>query len=133
MPILFACESNNQQSIKSKKIEIKPYIVCDSLKNGEVLAVKDLKRISEGEVIESKFAIKNEFQAPLIITQITATCGCVDVEYDSTPIPQGESRVFAIKYDSKFKAGMQFAYVNIKTNQGDFKIRIEVFVKTNNN
>ena len=50
----------------------------------------DFGTISEGQVVEHVFNFTNNGQAPLVISNITASCGCTSPDWTKTPVKPGE-------------------------------------------
>ena len=104
--------------------------IDDSLAPGQMpIATIDIGKISEGEIVSVPLTIKNSTNLPLIIFNVTASCGCTSVEYDKSPVMSGKERLFTVEYDSKGKFGMQFADVKLVTDRGDYNIRVTIYVK----
>lgn len=107
-----------------------PFVIGDgSVPGREPLGVKDAGTISEGEVVEMSFNIKNERALPLVIFSANASCGCTSVAYDKEPVKNGDTRTIHVTYDSKGKAGQQMVFINLLTDDGDYSIKINLFVK----
>lgn len=107
-----------------------PFVIGDgSVPGREPLGTKDVGTISEGEVVEMSFNIKNERALPLVIFSANASCGCTSVAYDKEPVKSGDTRTIHVTYDSKGKAGQQMVFINLLTDDGDYAIKINLFVK----
>ena len=76
----------------------------------------DFGQIKDGEVVAHVFEFKNTGEAPLLITDARASCGCTVPEYPKEPIAPGESGRITVKFDSKGKVGMQRKTVTIVAN-----------------
>jgi len=73
-------------------------------------------RIEEGEKVMHVFSFKNTGNAPLIIEDASATCGCTMPEYPIIPINPGEESEIIVTFDSKGKIGVQNKKVTVRTN-----------------
>lgn len=72
--------------------------------------------ISEGDVVEHEFRFKNGGQFPLIISNVTASCGCTIPEWPRDPIaPQQESSI-KVHFNSKGKPGPQVKTITVYAN-----------------
>lgn len=86
-----------------------------------VLALQDsaaynFGTIKEGDVVERKFRFRNEGEFPLIINNVTASCGCTIPEWPREPIaPQQESSIL-VRFNSKGKPGPQVKTVTVYAN-----------------
>jgi len=76
----------------------------------------DFGTIDEGKVIEHTFKFINEGQAPLIMSNVTASCGCTTPDWTKTPVKPGEEGFVKVAFDSKAKAGVQSPTVTITAN-----------------
>lgn len=76
----------------------------------------DFGTINDGDIVEHKFSFKNVGEAPLIITNATATCGCTVPEWPKEPIAVGGSGEILVRFNSKNKPGNQAKTVTITAN-----------------
>ncbi|MEG1553596.1 MAG: DUF1573 domain-containing protein [Rikenellaceae bacterium] len=117
-------------SVKSVTNTEAPFIIGEgSVPGSEPLGTKNIGVINEGEVLEVSFNIKNNREIPLIIFNAKASCGCTSVSYDAEPIKKGETRAINVTYNSKGKSGQQMVFINLLTDDGDYTIRLNLFVK----
>ncbi|MDN3687866.1 DUF1573 domain-containing protein [Cyclobacterium jeungdonense] len=78
--------------------------------------VFDFGTIQEGEVVEHLFTFENSGQAPLVISNIQASCGCTSPEWTKTPIKPGEEGFVKVVFNSTGKSGVQSPTVTIQAN-----------------
>ncbi|MHC8949636.1 DUF1573 domain-containing protein [Sphingobacterium hungaricum] len=76
----------------------------------------DFGTIKEGEVVEHVFTFNNTGTAPVILAQVSATCGCTTPEYTSVPVKPGASGEIKVHFDSNGQAGQQQKIVTIRSN-----------------
>ncbi|TVP50953.1 MAG: DUF1573 domain-containing protein [Mongoliibacter sp.] len=76
----------------------------------------DFGTIDEGKVIEHIFKFTNEGQAPLVISNITASCGCTSPDWTKTPIKPGDEGFVKVVFNSTAKPGTQAPTVTIQAN-----------------
>jgi hypothetical protein len=76
----------------------------------------DFGTIEEGKVVEHTFKFINEGQAPLIMSNVAASCGCTTPDYTKTPVKPGEEGFVKVVFDSKAKVGVQSPTVTITAN-----------------
>lgn len=76
----------------------------------------DFGTIAEGKVIEHEFKFINEGQAPLVISNITASCGCTSPNWTKTPVKPGEEGFVKVVFNSTAKTGTQAPTVTIQAN-----------------
>lgn len=89
----------------------------------------DFGPIKQGDVVEHTFKFKNIGEAPLVITDIKASCGCTTPSWPKEPVAPNEEGEILVKFNSKGKIGLQQKNVTITANvEGGKKI---VTIKTN--
>ncbi|MEX2513910.1 MAG: DUF1573 domain-containing protein [Cyclobacteriaceae bacterium] len=76
----------------------------------------DFGTIKEGQVIEHQFTFKNTGQAPLVISNIQASCGCTSPDWTKAPVKPGEEGFVKVVFNSKGKSGVQSPTVTIQAN-----------------
>lgn len=79
-------------------------------------AVLDFGTIREGDIVTHTFRFKNEGEFPLIIQEVTASCGCTVPEWPRDPIAPGAESGIKIQFDSKHKAGPQARGITVIAN-----------------
>jgi hypothetical protein len=74
-------------------------------------------RMLQGDVRNYSFSFENTGSAPLIISGISASCGCtVPKNYPRGKILPGESGVIEVRYDSDGKWGEMVSVIGVSTN-----------------
>lgn len=73
-------------------------------------------KIKEGEKTENVFKFKNTGNVPLIVTDVTVTCGCTAAEKPEAPIMPGEEGKIKIVFNSAGKSGTQNRTITVNTN-----------------
>lgn len=88
--------------------------------------------IDEGEKVSYKFFFENTGNAPLLIKDASATCGCTYPGYPFVPIKPGERSSINVSFDSKGKFGKQKPVVTVLTNASSkpYKLYFEGEVRT---
>jgi hypothetical protein len=76
----------------------------------------DFGTINEGKVIEHIFNFTNNGQAPLVISNITASCGCTSPDWTKAPVMPGEQGFVKVVFNSTAKTGSQAPTVTIQAN-----------------
>jgi len=64
----------------------------------------DFGTISEGKVVEKIFNFTNNGQAPLVISNITASCGCTSPDWTKAPVQPGETGFVKVNDPSKHQS-----------------------------
>ncbi|MEN7549613.1 DUF1573 domain-containing protein [Rapidithrix thailandica] len=124
-------------------------IVCILLLMGSLVAVAqaqsnakikfnerefDFGDIYQGDVVTHVFKFENNGDAPLLLTNISTTCGCTAPEWPREPVLPGETGEITVKFNSAHKSGIQnkiiTVYSNANTPQEKLKIRTNVLPKS---
>jgi hypothetical protein len=76
----------------------------------------DFGKINAGDKVTYDFKFTNAGNAPLIITDAVATCGCTKPEWPKAPLKPGESGVIHVTFNSQGKMGLQDKMITITAN-----------------
>ena len=90
----------------------------------------DFGQIAQGTPQETIFTFTNTGDAPLIITNATASCGCTIPEYPkNTPIAPGESGKLVVKFNGSGQNQVTKT-INVQANtaNGTEMLKIQAFV-----
>ncbi|WP_268035554.1 DUF1573 domain-containing protein [Algoriphagus sp. PAP.12] len=82
--------------------------------------------INEGQVVEHVFNFTNNGEAPLVISNITASCGCTSPDWTKTPINPGEEGFVKVVFNSTAKSGAQAPTVTIQANTNPTVTRLRM-------
>lgn len=95
----------------------------------------DFGEIEAREQVETVFKYKNTGEAPLVITNIKADCGCtVPKDWSREPLPVGESGEFTVKYNGSGNGKVtKHLTVTANTEKGTERVKITAFVKPDPN
>jgi len=86
----------------------------------------DFGTIKDGDVVEHTFKFTNNGEAPLIITDAKATCGCTVPAWPREPIPVGGDGEIKVKFNSKNKPGVQNKTVTLTANTWPTTKRVKI-------
>lgn len=88
--------------------------------------VHDFGKIKHGSPVSHEFVFTNNGQEPLMITSVTASCGCTVAEYSKGLIQPGETGFVRATYNAA-KAGVftKTVTVNANTEEGAVKLTIK--------
>lgn len=133
-----SCKDDAASKVDSKKAETAS--TSDSKEQAyPVLAFEDMRHdfgtINEGDVVEHDFVFKNTGDAPLVITNARASCGCTIPEYPKNKaIAPGEEGVMKIQFNSSGRPNQQMKTIAITANteKGQEKLQIKAFVNPKN-
>lgn len=76
----------------------------------------DFGKIAEGENVEFNYRFKNNGTNPLIITNVSASCGCTVPEKPEAPIMPGEIGFIKVKFNSDGRVGQAHKTVTVMSN-----------------
>ena len=73
------------------------------------------------------FDIKNTGNSPLVITQITASCGCTQPEWTKSPIAPGKTGEVKVTYNPKGRPGPFYKTISIYSNgkKGSYSLGVK--------
>jgi hypothetical protein len=93
---------------------------------------KDMGRIKQGQEVEVSFRFKNTGTKNLIISNVSASCGCTVPERPEAAIPPGQEGVIKAKFDSRGRPlGMAEKEIYVEGNtkpdmSNVLKFRVEI-------
>lgn len=73
-------------------------------------------KVADGEIVEYNYRFKNIGTKPLIVTNVSASCGCTVPEKPEQPIKPGETGFIKVKFDSKNRVGNTHKTVTVSSN-----------------
>ena len=91
----------------------------------------NMGKMKEGQVLDIAFKFKNTGDKPLVISSVTASCGCTVPEKPEKAFAPGEEGLIRAKFDSNGKSGLQQKTVYVKANTTpltDFQLNFSVEV-----
>ncbi|MBS1921426.1 MAG: DUF1573 domain-containing protein [Bacteroidetes bacterium] len=90
----------------------------------------DLGKVKEGQVVEVAFHFKNTGTKNLVITDITAGCGCTIPEKPGKPYSPGQEGVIKAKFNSENRVGVNtkeiYVTANTKPNPQMLTFKVDV-------
>jgi len=97
------------------------YFCALHAQNGAQIST-DVSLYNFGTIVESDglvshvFTVKNTGNAPLVITRITASCGCTQPEWSKEPVNPGKTGSVKITFDPKGRLGPFYKTISIYSN-----------------
>jgi hypothetical protein len=79
-------------------------------------SLKNFGKVVEGEKVLIEFNFTNTGKNPLIIKEVTASCGCTVPEKPKEPIPPGKSGVIKAEFNTENRAGFASKDVIVTCN-----------------
>jgi uncharacterized protein (DUF58 family) len=90
---------------------------------GAVISFKessiDFGDIVQGQKVEHTFVLTNTGSAPLVISNVAATCGCTVPNWPKEPVAPGKSAEIKVSFNSAGKMGKQNSVVRIYSNASE--------------
>lgn len=91
-----------------------------------------LSPITEGQEADLTWRFKNTGNNPLVISDVTASCGCTVAEKPEKPVMPGEESAIKAKFNSSGKVGENNKQVTVVANTNDTKRHLLSFSVTVN-
>ena len=76
----------------------------------------DFGQVKEGAIVEHVFTFNNTGTAPVILSRVSASCGCTTPSYTQTPILPGKSGEIKVSFNSDGQVGKQQKIVTVASN-----------------
>ena len=76
----------------------------------------DFGNVKEGELATHLFKFKNTGKEPLILTNVSASCGCTTPEWPKEPIKPGQTAVIKVVYNTQGRQGAFNKQVTVNSN-----------------
>lgn len=76
----------------------------------------DFTSVVQGGTVDHTFKFKNVGTAPLVISNISVSCGCTTPEYTKEPVAPGKAGSITAHFNSAGKMGMQNKVLTIESN-----------------
>lgn len=79
-------------------------------------AAFDFGNVKEGAVVEHVFKFKNTGNAPVILSQVSASCGCTTPDFTKEPVLPGKVGEIKVSFNSLGQVGTQQKIVTVSSN-----------------
>ncbi|HYE54639.1 MAG TPA: DUF1573 domain-containing protein [Chitinophagaceae bacterium] len=79
-------------------------------------SARDMGKIKEGEKVEIAFRFRNAGNKPLIIKNVTPSCGCTVADFPKQPLKPGEEGVIKGVFDSNGRPGVNNKIMTVSAN-----------------
>lgn len=76
--------------------------------------------------VSHEFVFTNTGTANLVITDVTATCGCTRPEYPQEPIAPGKKGKIKVTFNPLARPGAVDRTITVKTNGSPKKVRLKI-------
>jgi len=112
-------QKNDRSDFSSGEILATPQIKFDTL-------LHDIGLIHEGEQVIAYYEYFNIGGKPLIISKITAGCGCTVPTWRKEPIASGESGTIKVIFNSSGKNGIQDIRISVFSNARNSRVDLRL-------
>jgi hypothetical protein len=91
----------------------------------------DFGRLNSGELVTYAFKFKNTGESPLLISNVSTSCGCTVTAFPRQPIKPGEESTIDVKFDTTGKHGIQKKMITVfaNTEPPATTLRIQAFLE----
>ena len=102
--------SENKQVSNSESVYLEgPKIVFDTTSY-------NFGKVYEGEKVGWYFKYRNTGDKNLILTNVTAGCGCTIPDYSKEPLSPGKRGEIKVVFDSEGRVGHQYKTISVESN-----------------
>jgi len=81
-----------------------------------------LPKVKEGEIVEVTFRFKNTGTKPLVVDNVSASCGCTVPEKPEEPVMPGKEGLIKAKFDSHGRIGPNTKTLTVVANTNSEKM-----------
>jgi hypothetical protein len=89
----------------------------------------DFGTVIEGEKVTYNFKFTNTGGSDLLLSTVSASCGCTATNYTRDPVKPGEDGVITVTFDSRRRKGFQNKAVTVSANTQPNKVILRVKAK----
>lgn len=107
---IFACSSSESSD------EANNVVITDTTSIDFEQVEFDFGTIDQGEQISTTFKFKNTGDYPLVISDVTTSCGCTVSSYSKKPVNPMSEGFLKITFNSAGKVGNQHKTITVYTN-----------------
>lgn len=125
LALIFFFSCGNAQKVKDESAKKETdAVMTDSLSKAAAQLGKvefeesayDFGQVKEGAQVKHTFVLKNAGDAPVILSKVTASCGCTQPEFSKSPILPGETSNIQVTFNSEGQVGKQQKIITIQSN-----------------
>ncbi len=115
--ILFAsCDVRKHDKLSINDPLKKQMVIKDPTAVQIIDSTYNFGKVTDGEIVEYNYRFKNMGTKPLIVSNVSASCGCTVPEKPEQPIQPGETGFIKVKFDSKGRVGTAHKTINVNSN-----------------
>lgn len=113
---LIGCDVRNKTSVEKNQPLKQQIEITDPTTVQIIDSSYNFGKVADGEIVEYNYRFKNTGTKPLIVTNVSASCGCTVPEKPEQPIKPGETGFIKVKFDSKNRVGNAHKTVTVSSN-----------------
>jgi len=103
--LLWSCNNADTKAYTTNRDSLNQAALADSASFSNLQWIdstfQELGKVTEGQVVDISWRLKNTGNKPLVIADVRPGCGCTLAEKPTEPIAPGEEGVIRAKFDSK--------------------------------
>lgn len=112
MVLATGCINDPNEAIKEQALNDKGFTTEIAWTQTE----RNLGIIEEGQKVEVVFEFTNKGKKPLVIKNVTATCGCTVPEIPKEPVMPGQKGLIKAVFDSQGRPGVNNKTITVESN-----------------
>lgn len=89
----------------------------------------DFGTVIEGEQVTYSFKFENTGSMDLLISNVSASCGCTATKFTKAPIPSGEDGIITVTLDTRNRKGFQNKSITVAANTQPNKVVLRIKAK----
>lgn len=114
--ILVSCNIRNKKSIAKNDPLTQQIIIKDPTTVQIIDSSYNFGKVADGEIVTYNYRFKNTGSNPLIVTNVSTSCGCTIPEKPEQPIKPGETGFIKVKFNSEHRVGNAHKIVTVSSN-----------------
>lgn len=92
-------------------------------------SLHDFGTVIEGEKVSYSFKFENTGESDLLISSVTASCGCTATKYTKEPVAPGDEGVVTVTFDTRRRRGFQNKTITVTANTQPNKFILRIKAK----
>jgi len=113
---LVSCDVKKRDRISDEAARERESGLKDSTTVSIIDSVYNFPKATEGDKVEYKFRFKNTGIKPLIIVNVSATCGCTIPEKPELPVLPGDTGFIKVVFNTTNKVGQNEKRITVISN-----------------
>ena len=115
--VLFSCDIRKNKSTDDvQAADTSAKGIKDSTTVQVIDSVYNFGKVTDGEKVEYNFRFLNSGKNPLIISSVSASCGCTVADKPEEPVMPGETGFIKVVFNSEGRVGSAHKDVTVMAN-----------------